>query len=51
LWQNLVDFALDSWARFTTGQKSRPAPVDPEVAFSLNYLDEELEVSHDDSGQ
>ena len=51
LWQNLVDFALDSWARITTGQKARPAPVDPQVAFILNYLEEELEVSHDDSGQ
>lgn len=51
LWQNLVNFALDTWTRITDGQKAKSIPVDPQIAFILKYLEEELEVSHDDSGQ
>ena len=49
--QSLVDRLRDLWERITGRQDAGAAPVDPQVAFILNYLEEELEVSHDDSGR
>lgn len=50
LLQSLIEKARDLWERVAARQDTGAAPVDPQLAFILNYLEDELEVSHDDSG-
>lgn len=49
LWDSLIENLTDLWDRVSAKRRVQ-APVDPQVAFILHYLEEELEVSHDDSG-
>lgn len=50
IWQSFTNNVLDLWSRITARYRPEPAPVDPQLAYILNYLEEELEVPHDDSG-
>ncbi len=59
-WRSLVQWARAAWQKlspgFAPGSASgsaslQPAGVDSELAFILNYMEEELEVPHDDTGR
>ncbi len=51
-WETLTRWAVLVWQKLTADPaRSRAVAINAELAFILNYMEEELEVLHDDTGR
>jgi hypothetical protein len=55
LWKSINEFVRNFWSRLTANRAgdaltSHPDVVDPRITYILNYMEEELEVPHVESG-